>query len=102
MSLQSLLLCRNQSALRVLNSALEELEIGRHICNGAEQALGLLARRRFGALVVDLELDGAAHVLHAARHAHGNRKAVLFAMIGASTNISSAFELGANFVLYKP
>lgn len=102
MPLQSLLLCRNQTALRVLGSALDELEIGRHVCNGAEQALTVLAKRRFGALVVDLEMEGAAHVLHAARHAQGGRKAVLFAMIGAATNISSAFELGANFVLYKP
>ena len=102
MALQSLLLCRNQSALRVLGSALDELEIGKHVCNGAEQALTILGRRRFGALVVDLELDGAAHVLRSARQANGTRKAVLFAMIGASTNISSAFELGANFVLYKP
>ena len=102
MPLQSLLLCRNQSALRVLGSALDELEIGRHVCNGADQALTVLGKRRFGALVVDLEMEGAAHVLHTARHGHGGRKAVLFAMIGASTNISRAFELGANFVLYKP
>lgn len=102
MPLQSLLLCRNQPALRVLGSALDELEIKRQICTAADQAMALLARRRFGALVVDLELDGAAQVLRTARMAHGNRKAVLFAMIGALTNISTAFEMGANFVLYKP
>lgn len=102
MPLQSLLLCRNQAALRVLGSALDELKIDRHVCAGPDQALALLARRRFGAVIVDLDLQGAAQVLHSARPVPGNKKAVLFAMIGALTNISTAFEMGANFVLYKP
>ncbi len=102
MPLQSLLLCRNQAALRVLGSALDELKIDRQVCAGPDQARALLARRRFGAVIVDLDLHGAAQVLHSARPVPGNKKAVLFAMIGALTNISRAFELGANFVLYKP
>ena len=102
MALQSLLLSRNQPAVRVLGEVLSELDIKTHVCTGTRQALDLLARRRFGALVIDLDLDGATDVLRAARLNPVGSKAVLFAMLGASSNISSAFELGANFVLYKP
>lgn len=102
MPLQSLLLCRNQPAVKVLGAALDELDIKKQVCAGTMQALDLLARRRFGALIIDLDLEGAADVLRSARRANGNHKAVLFAMIGVNGNISSAFEMGANFVLYKP
>ena len=102
MPLQSLLLCRNQPAVKILGAALDELEIKKQVCAATTQAIGLLARRRFGALIIDLDVEGAHDVLRSARQAHGHHKAVLFAMIGASGNISSAFELGANFVLYKP
>ena len=102
MPLQSLLLCRNQPAVKTLGAALDELEIKKQVCVGCHQALELLARRRFGALIIDLDLEGAEQVLRTARRAHGKHKAVLFAMIGANGNICSAFEMGANFVLYKP
>src|SRR5579884_3458769 len=102
MPLQSLLLCRNQPAVKILGAALEELDIKKQVCGATTQAIDLLARRRFGALIIDLDVEGAHDILRSARQAHGHHKAVLFAMIGASGNISSAFELGANFVLYKP
>jgi len=102
MPLQSLLLCRNQPSVKVLGAALDELEIRKQVCAGSTQALELLTRRRFGALIVDLDVEGAGNVLRAARRAHGSHKAVLFAMIGVNGNICSAFEMGANFVLYKP
>lgn len=102
MKLNALLMCREHESMRVLVSALEDLEIDEELCASGPQAMELLALGHYSALVVDFDLPGAAQVVKMARLSPAQRRPVVFAMIDALTDIGSTFQSGANFVLYKP
>ena len=82
--------------------ALDELEIEQEICLSAPHAMEKVAQGQFSALVLDFDLPDSSQVARLARLAAPQRRPVVFAMIGALTGIASAFQAGANFVLYKP
>lgn len=102
MKLNALLMCREQEALRMLVGALDELEIEEEICVSEAEAMELLAVGYYSAVVVDFDLPGAAQVARLARLLPAQRRPVVFAVIDALTDVGSAFQSGANFVLYKP
>jgi len=102
MKLNALLMCRQLDALRILVAALEEYQIEQEACVNAPEAMELLAQDFYSALVVDFEVPGAATVARMARLAPSQRRPVVFAVIDVHTDIASAYQAGANFVLYKP
>jgi hypothetical protein len=102
MRLNSLLMCRDQQPLKLIGAALDQLEIEQEICWGAPDALELLGRGYYSALVLDFDLPGAAQVARMARCASARRRPVVFAMISALTDVGATYQAGANFVLYKP
>ena len=102
MKLNALLMCREDDSLRMLVSALNELEIDEEVCAAEADAMDLLALGHYSALVVDFDLSGACQVARMARLAPVQRRPVVFAMIGELTDVASTFQAGANFVLYKP
>ena len=102
MKLNALLMCREHEALRMLVAALDEVAVDEEVCVSEEEAMELLALGHYSALIVDFDLHGAAQVARMARLAPAQRRPVVFAMIDALTDVGSAFQAGANFVLYKP
>jgi hypothetical protein len=102
MAFNALLMCREQPALRVLGTALVKVSMEQEICVSAPEALDLTVIRHYSALVLDFDLPGAATVARMARLAPARRRPVIFAMIGASTEIAETFQAGANFIFYKP
>jgi len=102
MHFTALLMCREQHSLRLLAAAMDGLDIEQETCLSASEAVENLAKGRFSALVVDFDLPAAAQVARLARLLPPQKRPVVFALIGASTAIASAFQSGANFVLYKP
>ena len=102
MKLNALLMCREVEALRMLVAALDELGIDEEACLNAPEAMELLAQGFYSALVVDFDLPDAATVARMARLAPAQRRPVVFAMINPHTDIASAYQAGANFVIYKP
>ena len=102
MAVNALLMCRDAQALKVVAAALDELGIEEEMCVSAPQAMELMAQGYYSALVVDFDLPTASAVVRTARLAPPQRRAVVFAMIGAHTDVASTFQSGANFVLYKP
>jgi len=102
MELRALLMCRRQQSLRLLSHTLDELEMKQDCCVSAQEAIELLARGSYSALVLDFDLPGALQVAKLARLAPARSRPVTFAMIGSATDVSDAFQAGANFVLYKP
>ena len=102
MDLRALVMCRRQQSVRLLGNTLDELEMAQDCCVSAQEAIELVARGNYAALVLDFDLPGAAHVAKLARLAPMRRRPVTFAMIGSATDIADAFRAGANFVLYKP
>jgi CheY-like chemotaxis protein len=102
MKLKALLMCRSQQSLRLLARALDELGIVQDCCLSAQEAIELLAKGKYSALVLDFDLPGSNQVAKLARLAPTDSRPVVFAMIGAATDISDTYQAGANFVLYKP
>jgi CheY-like chemotaxis protein len=102
MNLKSLLLCADEKIVRVLRRTLGDLDIVVELCASSEMALRKLTRERFEAIIVDCAGPGAADVLRHARTSPCNKRAVAVAILDRDTGMRSAFEVGANFVLYKP
>jgi DNA-binding response OmpR family regulator len=103
MILQSLVLCSDEKIVRVLRRVLNDLEIAAEHCSDPEIAAQKLSRRRFEAVIVDCDdPQTASQILKTARTSPSNKKAVAVALIDHQSDVRSAFELGAHFVLYKP
>lgn len=93
---------RSRQSLRVVARALEQTEVGHDSCLSAQEALESLARGQYSALALDFDLPGAAQVARLARLAPPLGRPVVFAIVGAATDMAGAYQAGANFLLYKP
>ena len=103
MILQSLVLCSDEKIVRTLRRVLNDLEIAVEHCSDPEIAAQKLSRRRFEAVIVDCDdPQTAAQILKTSRSSPSNKKAVAVALIDHQSDVRSAFQLGAHFVLYKP
>jgi len=102
MAFNALLMCREEQALRVLETALDKVKMEPEVCLSAPEALDLTVLRHYSALVLDFDLPGAATVARMARLAPVNRRPVIFGMISAFTEIAETFQAGVNFIIYKP
>ena len=102
MNLHSLLVCSDDRTLRVLRNVLGELEIEVEHCADSDEATLKLAKRRFEAVIIDCKERGDFSLLNGIRSGPQNRKAMAVAIIGPQTDFRAAFEMGANFVVYKP
>jgi len=102
MELNALLMCREHESLSMLVSVLDGFGIDEEVCASEPEAMELLALGYYSALIVDFDVPGAAQVVRMARLAPAKRRPVIFAMIGALTDVGSTFQAGANFVVYKP
>jgi c-di-GMP-binding flagellar brake protein YcgR len=103
MTLESLLLSRDQHLIGVLRPVLEKLAIGLEVCSGARSGSEILASEKFDAVIVDCDdLQGGVDVLQILRKSPSNRTSVTFALLNGRTTTQQAFERGANFVLQKP
>src|SRR5262249_47966876 len=93
----------DEKILRVLRRVLSDLEIDVEHVSEAEAAIRKLTRNRYEAVIVDCHREEtAAHVLRSARTALCNKRAVAVAILDGVQPVRSAFDLGDNFVLYKP
>ena len=102
MKLNALMMCREPQSARVLAAALDEVKIQQEVCVSSTEALQCLAQRYYSALIADFDVDMAAELVRLARMAPAQRRPVVFGVIGALTNVSTAFQSGTNFVFYKP
>jgi len=82
--------------------ALEELFISPDVCREVPAAVGLLNRRKFDAVIVDLQLgEQAGLILDEARLSPSNRKTVTFAISGSDAE-GTAFRKKTAFVFERP
>jgi len=104
MTLESLLLSRDDEVVRVLRPTLEKLSIDVEICQEAKKATQILIAEKFDAVIVDCDdLRGGLEVLQGLRTTPSNKNSVTFAVLnGKKTTTQEAFAMGVNFVLQKP
>jgi|SRR5581483_3145871 len=102
MKLNALLMSRNQPTSQLVASVLGESQLRSETCDSAQEAIELMARGNYSAIVLDFDLPGAVQVAKLARLAPSQSRPVVFAMLGAASDVAEAYGAGANFVLYKP
>jgi DNA-binding response OmpR family regulator len=99
----ALVVCKDAAAIAQLGEAMQQLALTQELCGEIPAALVLLNRRKFDAVVVDLQLQGSVNtVLGRVRQSPSNRTAVLFAITDSDAETISAFRAGSNFVLKRP
>ena len=103
MTLESLLVTRDQQVIGVLRSTMEKLSIDVEVCHGAHSGSEILGSEKFDAVIVDCDdLEGGLEVLESLRKSPSNRNSVTFAILNGNTTTQAAFDMGAKFVLQKP
>jgi PilZ domain len=102
MKLNALLVSRDDSSIRLLQTALGELRIEHILSRSAASATELLMGKRFAAMIIDFELPGASQLARMASIASVERRPAVFALVdGAMARDVQEFA-AINFTLYKP
>jgi CheY-like chemotaxis protein len=101
MTLQALLVSRDEDAVPVLQGVTHELDVETEVCAELQPAVERLAQGATSLLVVDYDVEHAAELLKVVRHNYAG-SCVALAMVKGLASIQAAYDMGANFVLIKP
>jgi len=103
MTLESLLVTRDQQVIGILRPTMEKLSIDVEVCRGARSGNEILSSEKFDAVIVDCDdLEGGLDVLKSLHTSLSNKNSVTFAILNGQTTTQAAFDMGAKFVLQKP
>ena len=102
MGLHCLLFSQDDRAVRLLRLSFGDLSVEVEHCTELDRGQKLLLQRKFDAVVSDCELNTGAALLQTVRKSKHNRRSIIFALAGEQIKMSAAFEMGADFVIYKP
>src|ERR1017187_7604729 len=98
----ALLVSADPVTIRHFSHALEELSIAPDVCQEVPTAVGLLNRRKFDAVIVDLQLgEQSGLILDEARSSPSNQTAVTF-LISSGDAEGAAFRKRSEFVFERP
>lgn len=98
--LPSLLVSRDPALIRAVRRVAHREEIPLDCCENADDALELTSAKPYQALLVDLDMNGAAHLLSRLRERAD--KPVAVAMVASGSFLGTAFEVGAILAIHKP
>ena len=103
MGIQSLLLSSDPEVLEVVQPALDKLGVQVEVHTASDRACQVLSAKKFDAVMIDCG-DGMSSLdlVRWVRNETTNKNSVSFAILSDTTNIRSAFDMGASFVLQKP
>ena len=98
----ALLVSADPVTIQQFSYALQELSIAPDVCREVPAATGLLNRRKFDAVIVDLQLgEQAGLILDEVHLSPSNRTAVTFAISGSDAE-DAAFRKRSQFVFERP
>jgi len=98
----ALLVYADPVTIQHFSHALEELSIAPDVCQEVPTAVGLLNRRKFDAVIVDLLVgEQSGLILNEARNSPSNQTAVTF-LISSGDAKGNAFRKGSEFVFERP
>jgi diguanylate cyclase (GGDEF)-like protein/PAS domain S-box-containing protein len=99
----ALLVSADPVTIQQFSLALRELSISPDACQDAASAALLLKRRKFDAVIVDLQLgEQSGLILDQARLSLSNRTAVTFGISDDDAEVTSAFRKKPQFVFERP
>jgi hypothetical protein len=98
----ALLASDDSVTIQQFSDALQELSIAPDVCREGPAAISLLNRRKFDAVIVDLQLgENPGLILDAVRLSASSRTAVTFAVSGSDAE-GTVFRKRSEFVLERP
>jgi CheY-like chemotaxis protein len=98
----ALLVSTDSVTIQQVTHALQELSVSPDVCQEVPASLHLLNRRKFDAVIVDLQLgEQSGLILDEVRLSPSNRTAVTFA-ISNDTDATAVFRKKASFVFERP
>jgi PilZ domain len=99
----ALLVSADSDTIQHFSHALQELSITPEVCREVPAAMILLNRRKYDAVIVDLQLEGqSAQILDETHHSASNRTAVTFAITSSDAESTAAFRKTSGFVFERP
>ena len=103
MNLKCLLVCSDEKTVRVLRRVLSDLEIEVEHCSSGDNALRMITRQRFEAIILDgANPEEASNVFRAAKASPVNKRALAIVLVESTVGLKGGFDMGAHFVLHKP
>jgi CheY-like chemotaxis protein len=98
----ALLVSADRAAIDQFSHALQELSVAPDVCRDGPAAVGLLNRRKFDAVIVDLQLgEQSGRILDEVHLSLSNRTAVTFAISGDDPR-GDSFRKRSGFVFERP
>jgi ActR/RegA family two-component response regulator len=98
-----LLVSADPTTIQQFSHALQELSLSPDVCREVSAAVGLLNRRKFHAVIVDLQLgEQSGLILDKVRLSPSNRTAVTFAISGSNAEAAAAVKNRSGFVFERP
>jgi ActR/RegA family two-component response regulator len=99
----ALLVSADPVTIQQFNHGLQELSISSDVCQEVPQAVGLLSRRKFDAVIVDLQLgEQSGMILDEVHLSTSNRTAVTFGISNNDADATAAFRKKSQFVFERP
>jgi Tfp pilus assembly protein PilZ len=99
----ALLVSADPIIIQQFSRALQELSISPEVCEEVPVAIALLNRRKFEAIIVDLQLgEDCGRILDEVRMSLSNRTVVTFAIGGDNVGSTAAFRRRTSFVFERP
>jgi DNA-binding response OmpR family regulator len=103
MTLQALLISKDDHASEALSRALAGFGFAVERLSDAEIAIGRMAEQRFDEVIVDFaDPDSARQVLECVRNLSAGRTLATLALVDAESQIRQTLGSGANFVIVRP
>jgi hypothetical protein len=97
-----LMVSRSEGCREMFSVLARNESLATRTCEDAFVALDMVAGLGYAGVVQDLDLPGAESVLRLAHMLPAEKRPVVMALVSARQHVASAYELGVNFVLYKP
>jgi CheY-like chemotaxis protein len=98
-----LLVSADPTTIKQFSHALQQLSLSPDVCQTGPAAIALLKRRKFDAVIVDLQLaEQSALILDEVRLSPSNRTAVTFAISSNDGEATAAVRKGSSFVFERP
>jgi ActR/RegA family two-component response regulator len=98
----SLLISRDENAVRVLSRVFKDLEVKCEHSSESAAALQTISKHRFDAVVIDDALAEAASILAKVLEAPGYSKSVRILLADPQSSSAAAFKGNTQVILYKP
>ena len=99
----ALLVSTDPVAIQQFRHALQEFSISSDVCGEVPAAVGLLNRRKFDAVIVDLQLgEQSGMILEEVHLSASNRTAVTFGISDNDSDATAAFRKKSQFVFERP